>query len=273
MHGTVCVVGSLNLDLVTRVRRHPRPGETVAGQALRTLPGGKGANQALAAARAGARSLLVGRIGDDRDGASYLAGLAGHGVGCGSVVPTPKTRTGHAIVVVDDQAENSIVVCSGANAFVTPDDIDAASDAVVGADVLLLQLELPGPTVLHAARLAASAGVRVVLNASPWTALPQQLIALADLVVVNEHEAVALGGLASSVCMTLGSRGARWGETHAPAPQVDAVDTTGAGDAFAGTLAAHLAVGASPDESLRAAVAAGAATCGHSGAQGWAFAH
>lgn len=267
MSGTVCVVGSLNLDLVARVARHPSPGETVAGGRLTTFPGGKGANQALAAARAGARTRLVGRIGDDAEGTSYVAGLAERGVDCRAVRSTPGELTGRAMIAVDRLGENSIVVCSGANGQLTADDIDVA--AVAQADVLLVQFEAPLEAVHRAVEVAAAAGVQVVLNASPWIDPPRELIAQADVIVVNEHEAVALGNVPGSVCVTLGSRGARWAGYEVPAPVIEAVDTTGAGDAFAGTLAAGLARGAGPDAVLRAAVAAGAAACGHNGAQGW----
>ncbi|TCC36250.1 ribokinase [Kribbella speibonae] len=269
MSGVVCVVGSLNVDLVTRVRRHPRPGETVVGDRTRTFPGGKGANQALAAARAGARTRLVGRVGADSNGTAYLAGLGDRGVDCSAVLVTPGEATGSAIVVVDEPGENSIIVSPGANGFVRPADVDAA--AVRSADVLLLQLELPPAVVRHAAELAAQAGIKVVLNASPWSAAAAELVDLADVVIVNEHEAAALGPVRGSVCETLGSRGARWLGAERPAPVIEAVDTTGAGDAFAGTFAAHLAMAASPDRALRSAIAAGAAACGHAGAQGWAL--
>ncbi|GAA3144207.1 ribokinase [Kribbella aluminosa] len=267
MDGTVCVVGSLNLDLVTRVRRHPRPGETVTGEWTRTFPGGKGANQALAAARAGARTQLVGRVG--ADGNSYLAGLAERGVDCAAVLVTPDEATGRAIVMVDEQGENNIVVCPGANGHVTAADVDAR--AVISADVLLLQLELPVDVVRRAIDLAAAAGVRTVLNASPWSLSASELAELADVVIVNEHEAAALGPVPGTVCVTLGSRGARWLGIHVPAPEVQAVDTTGAGDAFAGTLAARLAAVAEPGQALHAAVTAGAAACCHLGPQGWAL--
>ena len=265
----VCVVGSLNIDITARVSALPAPGETVLGTSLVRSPGGKGGNQALAAARAGVGVMMVGRIGDDDDGARYVRGLRERGVGCLGVRTTPGTPTGTALVVVDQHGENSIVVVAGANAAVTPADVDDASAILRRSDVLLLQLELTAPAVEHAARIAADAGVRVVLNASPWTAPSAELLALADVVIVNEREAAQLGDAASSVCVTLGAGGARWGTETAAAPRITPVDTTGAGDAFAGALAAAIARGADRAGALRAAVRAGAKACEHHGAQGW----
>jgi ribokinase len=265
----VCVVGSLNIDLVTRVRAHPRPGETVRGTGLDRLPGGKGANQALAAARAGARTLLCGRIG--ADGTGYRAGLTERGVDCDGVHEVPDTPSGHALIAVDGHGENTIIVVPGANAAMTAAEVDRHADALTGAGVLLLQLEIPLPAVLRAAELAHAAGVRVLLNPSPFAVPPDELLAVADPLVVNEHEAARLpADVARSVCVTLGERGARWGGLTVPAPGgVEVVDTTGAGDSFAGALAAALAGGAGEADALRQAVAAGTQACGWPGAQGW----
>jgi ribokinase len=264
--GRVCVVGSLNIDLVTEVANHPAPGETVRGAGLVRRPGGKGANQALAAAMAGASSRLVGRIGPD--GVRYRQGLVDRGVDCSNVQVVPDQPTGHALIAVDRRGENTIIVVPGANAALTPDELPM--DVLRSADVLLLQLEVPIPTVLRASRAAAEAGVRLVLNPSPWTALSTEILTLADPVIVNEHEADRLPvGVARSVCVTLGGAGARWEDTVVPAPMVDMVDTTGAGDAFAGTLAAALASHADRKLALRAAVAAGAHACTYAGAQDW----
>jgi ribokinase len=267
--GTVCVVGSLNIDLVTTVARHPAPGETVPGSGLDRLPGGKGANQALAAVRAGARTLLCGRIGADDAGAAYRRGLAERGVDCAGVLVAPDTPSGHALIAVDHDGENTIIVIPGANAALT--DVDRHADAITSADVLLLQLEIPMPSVLRAAELAAGSGVRVLLNPSPWQVPPAELLAVADPLVVNEHEAERLPEGTGSVCVTLGARGARWGDLSVPAPAGDVVDTTGAGDAFAGALAAAVAAGADRADALRLAVAAGTEACGWPGAQGWSL--
>lgn len=267
--GTVCVVGSLNVDLVTTVLAHPRPGETVAGSGLDRLPGGKGANQAAAAARAGARTVLCGRIG--ADGVAYRDGLAGRGVDVTGVRVVPGTPTGHALIAVDERGENTIIVIAGANAELTAAEVARHADAITAADVLLLQLEIPLPAVVRAAEVAKAAGVRVLVNPSPWQVPPAGLLAVADPVVVNEHEAARLpSGAAASVCVTLGARGARWGAHTAAAPDgVTVVDTTGAGDAFAGALAAALAAGASDATALGLAVAAGSAACAWPGAQSW----
>lgn len=266
--GTVCVVGSLNIDLVTTVDAHPRPGETVSGTGLDRLPGGKGANQALAAARAGARTLLCGRIG--ADGADYRAGLIERGVDGTGVHTMSDSASGHALIAVDGRGENTIIVIAGANAAMTATEVDKHVDAIAAADVLLLQLEIPLPAVLRAVELAGRTRVRVVVNPSPWSLPPAELLAVADPVVVNEHEAERLPpDAARSVCVTLGRRGARWGDLTVPAPAVDVIDTTGAGDSFAGALAAALAAGATDATALRRAVAAGTEACGWPGAQGW----
>jgi ribokinase len=265
--GTVCVIGSLNIDLVTKVESHPRPGETVRGAGLVRLPGGKGANQALAAARAGARTLMCGRIGSDGTGLAYRNGLSERGVDCTGVLVAPDTPSGHALIAVDAKGENTIIVIPGANAALT--DVDRHAAAIVAADVLLLQLEIPMSSVLRAAELARDNGVRVILNPSPWTMTPSELLDVADPVVVNEHEAGQLAGSTASVCVTLGERGARWGDVSMKAPMANIIDTTGAGDAFAGALAAALANGSNREEALRRAVAAGAEACSWMGAQGW----
>lgn len=263
--GTVCVVGSLNIDLVTRVARHPGPGETVRGDGLTRLPGGKGANQALAAARAGATTVLCGRIG--ADGITYRNGLAARGVDCAGVRVTAGGPTGHALIAVDERGENTIVVIAGANASMGVAEVEQHADDIAGAEVLLLQLEIPLPAVLRAAELAAAAHVRVIVNPSPWAVPPAELLAVADPLVVNEHEAAELS--VADACVTLGGRGARWGGLAVPAPDGPVVDTTGAGDSFAGALAAALANGADRATALRRAVAAGTEACGWAGAQGW----
>jgi len=267
--GRVVVVGSLNVDLVTTVPRHPAPGETVLGGDLVRLRGGKGANQALAARRAGAAVAIVGRIGDDADGDTYRAAMADAGVDVTCLVTTPGVPTGTALIVVDREGENAIVVAPGANARLDATDVDAAGGLIEAADVVLVQLEIGDEAVRAAADIAERAGTRLVLNASPVRDLPPALLRTADPVVVNEHEAAAYGltGGEQWVCITLGGRGATWGGTTAAAPQVTPVDTTGAGDAFAGALAAALATGVSPVEALDAAVAAGAEATTWSGAQ------
>jgi ribokinase len=269
MTGRVVVIGSLNVDVVVLVERHPRSGETVLGESLRRLPGGKGANQAVAAAEAGATVALVGCVGDDADGTAYVDGLRARRVDVAGVrqVAGP---SGTALVVVDHDGENTIVVVPAANSELRVADVrgvDLRPD-----DVVLVQLEIPLPVVMEAIRLAGDMRARVVLNLAPFAELAPDLLDACDPVVVNEHEAAALAHRPRSLLVTLGPRGARWerfGEVvEIGAPQVEAVDMTGAGDMFAGTLAAALASGADPREAVTSAVAAAARSVTQPGAQG-----
>ncbi|TYB94566.1 ribokinase [Micromonospora sp. WP24] len=290
MSARVVVVGSTNLDLVVTAPQLPRPGETVLGEDFRTVPGGKGANQAVAAARAGAACDFVGAVGDDEFGVQLRASLVGSGVDVGRLRTVPGA-SGVALIAVDRSAENFIVVAPGANGALT--DLSAEDRATIAAaDVLLLQLEVPMPTVVRAADWARAAGTIVVLNAAPAAELPAELFDLVDVLVVNEHEAATVAGLASDepavlldallervprVVLTLGARGAAYADRRGlrldvPAPLIDAVDTTAAGDAFTGALAVSWAErgGAVSEESvaasLRWACAAGAACARRPGA-------
>ncbi|HEY2697944.1 MAG TPA: ribokinase [Pseudonocardiaceae bacterium] len=268
----VCVVGSLNIDVITHVNAHPTPGETVRGQGLTRLPGGKGANQALAAARSGAKTRLIGRIGDDEAGDAYRRGLSARHVDCSGVVVAPDTPTGTALIAVDEHGENTIIVVPGANEAMDEKAVEVEEHTIRSADVLVLQLEIPMPSVLRVAEIAVECGIRLIVNPSPWMPLPEQLLAAVDPLIVNEHEAAQLGSTApESLCVTLGSAGARWGGATSTAPKIDVVDTTGAGDAFAGALAAALAAGADRTEALQAATHAGATACTWPGAQGWSL--
>jgi ribokinase len=270
--GRVLVLGSLNVDLVTRVERHPRPGETVRGTGLARLAGGKGANQAVAAATAGADVTMVGCVGDDAGGAAYVQRLADRGIDVRQVRVVAGVPTGHALVTVAEGGENSIVVVPGANDLLDEREVTAVDPLGTG-DVLLVQLEVPRPVVCTAVRRAAGRGARVVLNIAPYAALPPDVVALADPVVANEHEMAALaesGAQARSVLVTFGANGASWDGVTAPAHLLaadDVVDTTGAGDAFCGALAAALARGSGREEALDAALAAGAAAVRREGAQ------
>ncbi|HET9596077.1 MAG TPA: ribokinase [Anaeromyxobacteraceae bacterium] len=274
----VVVVGSLNMDVVARAPHLVVPGETVLGHSFVTAPGGKGANQAVAAARLGARTAMVGRVGDDAFGARLRAGLEADGVDVGGVGTAPGVSTGVAVIVVDDDGRNGIVVVPGANGLVTPADVDAREEALAAARVVVLQLEIPLATVEHAVRRARALGKTVVLNPAPARPLPPALVACADLLVPNEIEAAALAGApvasiedaieagrrlraggAGAVLVTLGERGVVTvgpdGVRHAPAPAVRAVDSTAAGDTFIGGLCAALVRG----RPLAAAVAFGQA--------------
>jgi ribokinase len=270
--GRVVVLGSLNVDLVALVPRHPRPGETVLAEGgIRRLAGGKGANQAVAAAAKGAEVAMLGAVGDDDAGRAYLARLRGRGIDVSGVRTVPGQATGQAwITVEEDSSENMIVVVPGANQHVRG---DGAELSVGPGDVLLMQLEVPLTTVAAAARRAVAAGARVVVNAAPYAALPHDVAAVADPVVVNEHEALLLADsdvVPRSVLVTFGAAGCSWDGERFDAEQVpDAQvrDTTGAGDAFCGALAAALAAGADRAEAVRRASAAGAAAVRHEGAQ------
>ncbi len=266
--GRVLVLGSLNVDLVTRVERLPRPGETVLVSApTRRLAGGKGGNQAVAAAEAGARVVMVGAVGDDEPGRAYTVRLSGRGIYPRLAVAHGQS-TGIALVTVDDTGENAIVVDPGANSQARADVED-----LTPADVLLCQLEVPVEVVCTAVRQAAERGARVVLNAAPFAALPHDVLAAADPLVVNEHEAAALadsGLIPGSLLVTFGAAGASWDGQRVdgiPVPAEEVLDTTGAGDAFCGALAASLARGDDRVTALRYAVHAGAAAVRRVGAQ------
>jgi ribokinase len=271
--GRVLVVGSLNVDLVTSVEAHPRPGETVIGSGLDRYAGGKGANQAMAAARAGSVEVaMVGRVGADEGGTLYRRRLERAGVDIAAVVVDEVEPTGHALIVVDEGGENTIVVIPGANGRLSQQDLGALCECRPG-DVVLLQLEIPLPVVAEAARVAHDRGARVVVNAAPYASLPPDVVALADPLVVNEHEAAALadaGGVPGSLLVTFGAHGASWDGVGYPAhtvPTHRVRDTTGAGDAFCGALAAALAAGADRAGAMETALAAGAAAVQHHGAQ------
>ena len=270
--GRVVVVGSLNIDLVTRVERHPKPGETVLGTGLERLAGGKGANQAVAAAAAGAAVVMAGCVGSDEAGSAYIARLLALGIDVAPIRVQPDCPTGHALITVDEAGENSIVVVPGANAAVGLDDL-AVLQSVGPGDILLLQLEVPLEVVTAAARRAAGRGARVVLNLAPYAALPPDVVALADPLVVNEHEALMLAdseALPESLVVTFGAAGAAWDGDQLTGPVLEGsevIDSTGAGDAFCGGLSAALVAGAGRREALQAALAAGAEAVKHHGAQ------
>lgn len=238
----VCVVGSVNMDLSLRVDALPRPGETVLASSLTSAPGGKGGNQAVAAARAGARVQFVGAVGDDPAAQRLRAHLRDNGVGLDAIAAIPGP-SGTAIVVVDADAENTIVVAPGANGRLTLDTA-AAQRVIAACDVLLTQLEIPVGAAVAAARQARAAGAVVMVNASPAgrdrDAL-SELAGAAEVVIANEAEAREWPWRPAHRVTTLGARGARYvgadGDFVVPAPAVAAVDTTGAGDVFAGVLA------------------------------------
>ncbi|MEU9102900.1 ribokinase [Streptomyces xanthophaeus] len=279
----IAVLGSTNMDLVAYVPKAPRLGETVTGRAFRTAPGGKGANQAVAAARSGAEVVMIGAVGADDFGVRLRSALASAGVDT-AALRTVEGASGTAHITVDDEGANSIIVVPGANAHVT--GLEAGDDSRIGAaDLLLLQLELPLEAVLAGALAARAHGVRTVLTPAPAQQLPAGLLAATDLLVPNEHEAAALTGLTDpyraagalleqvpEVVVTLGAAGslyaARGREPRAvPAPQVRAVDTTAAGDTFVGALAVALGEGRAMESALAWASCAAALSVQRPGAQ------
>lgn len=259
----VVVVGSLNLDLVTTTSRLPAPGETVHGSDYAEIPGGKGLNQAVAAARAGARVAMVGAVGDDAAGRILTDVVRSEGIdgsGLGEVAGVP---TGRAAIAVDAHAENSIVVVPGANAHVELGDLPESA-------VVLAQLEIDPQVVIAAFRVARARGTTTVLNPAPAEGLPDELLALCDIVIPNEHELEILGGAEHLAALGVGTlivtRGADGVDViehggapaHVPPFVVTPVDTTGAGDAFCGGLAARLAAGDELADAVRYAAANGA---------------
>lgn len=255
----VCVVGSVNVDQFFRVTELPRPGETVLGSSVSTAPGGKGGNQAVAAARAGAAVQFVGAVGADPRGAELRTHLRANDVGLDGVEELP-SPSGSAVILVDDHGENMIVVAPGANGHLTL--TAAARGVIAGTEVLLVQLEVPVATAVAAAREARSVGATVMVNASPVSTDPglAELADVADVVIVNESEEAHWHWPTTHLVVTRGSRGATYrgpgGAVDIPSPEVEAIDTTGAGDVFAGVLASAWPSG--PDRALRRACAAGA---------------
>lgn len=288
----ILVVGSLNADLVVRAPRFPKPGETISGEGLQIFPGGKGANQAVAAARLGAKVSMLGRVGRDNFGDFLLDNLKMNNVNS-SLVQRDDASTGTAIIVVDAEGQNSIVLSPGANGKVSSADV--ASSPLSAASfstfsLLLLQLEIPTPTVLSAAQLARQNGVRVLLNPAPARPLPDELIALADFLIPNETELSLLTGMevsdvpsaeaaarkllergAQNVIVTLGSKGAlvvnKYTSGQVDTYRVDVVDTTAAGDAFIGGFAVALDSASLLADAVHYGCACGALACTKFGAQ------
>ncbi|MFJ7289844.1 ribokinase [Curtobacterium sp. NPDC098951] len=267
----IVVVGSLNADLVVRTERFPKPGETLQGSDLAILPGGKSANQAVAAGRLGGTVRMIGAVGDDGNGRLLRDSVAAAGVDTTHVAVREGVATGTAVITVDGAGENTIVISAGANGTLTPDDVPA--DALDGAGVLGLCLEVSIDVVLAAARAAHAAGVTVLTNLSPFGEVPAELLALTDVLLVNEHEAAELGehGVRRSI-VTRGGSGCVVHDGDAEPVSIDAVrvepvDTTGCGDAFMGAVALRLAAGDPLVEAARFAVGVGAYAATKAGAQ------
>ena len=292
MAARITVVGSINIDLVLKVLQLPVPGETLSGEDFQLIPGGKGANQAVAAARLGAEVAMIGSIGDDPFGPRLREGLAQEGISTDHVCSVTGTTSGMALITVAEDGQNTIVLAPGANFHLSPDMVRGAEKLVENCDILLLQLEIPLRTVQLAARTAKRYKRRVILNPAPARDLGKETLHSVDYLVPNEVEAAALAGhevtdLVSAekaamslqqmcggavIVLTLGARGAlllRNGErpTPVPAPTVPVVDTTAAGDAFVAGMAVALANGKPDVEAVRWGCAAGALTVTKLGAQ------
>ena len=290
MTKSIVVVGSINIDLVLPCARLPRPGETVMGRAFRTEPGGKGANQAVAAARLGARVAFVGCVGDDAFGARLIAGFHAEDIDTTHVRRVADAATGVAMIQVDDQGQNSIVLGPGANEALSVAQVDAAAGLISAAGLLVCQLETPLAATQRAIAIAHAAGVPVLLNPAPARALPASLLRQVDVLVPNEGEAALLTGLpvqaragaddaalklrhegCATVLITLGADGVlvadAQGCRHHPAPQVTARDTTGAGDTFIGAYAAARVAGEALDAAIAFAQRAAAFSVQRLGAQ------
>ena len=290
MNNKIVVVGSSNTDMIAKLPRIPKPGETIGGGAFSTADGGKGANQAVAAARAGAEVGFVARVGDDSFGEQAIAGFVGDGIDVQHVTRDPSAPSGVALIFVDDKGENSIAVAPGANAGLTPKDVEAAEELIATADVVVMQLETPMDTIERAAVLACKHGGRVILNPAPAQPLSDELLGNVSILTPNESEAELLTGVkveddagaeeaaralvargVETVILTLGSRGAYVFESGSGEMvsgfKVDAVDTTAAGDVFNGSLAVGLAEGMPLAGAVRFANAAAALSVTRLGAQ------
>jgi ribokinase len=285
MAARIVVVGSANTDMVVRASRIPSPGETVTGGTFFQADGGKGANQAVAAARLGAQVTFVARVGSDELGDYTIAGLRREGIAVGHVRRDPDAASGVALIVVDESGENAIAVAPGANARLSVEDVEAAREAIESADGLLLQLETPLETVEHAASIGRAAGVRVILDPAPARPLPDALLSLVDVLTPNEGEARSLATAddaaaaaaellhrgVPAVVVTLGPTGALvvsgGGSTLVLSSPVEPVDSTAAGDAFSGALATALAEGLDLETAVRRACAAGALAATIAGAR------
>lgn len=290
MPARIVVVGSSNTDLVVRAATLPAAGETVLGTSFFRAAGGKGANQAVAAARLGAQVTLVARVGLDEFGQAALSTLRQEGIDTRFVIQDPEAPSGVALIVVSDEGENAIAVAPGANALLGPADVDRAAEEIEAADILLLQLETPMRTVARAVGRGREAGALVLLNPAPAAPVEAEVLRQVSVLTPNAGEAITLAGTggsgteaariaarelqstgAESVVVTLGAEGALLDEgevcTILPAPSVPAIDTTAAGDAFNGALAVALAEGAPLEAAVDFANRAAALSTTREGAQ------
>jgi ribokinase len=286
----VCVVGSSNIDLTFRTQRLPGPGETLVGRSFQLGFGGKGANQAVMAARLGARVVMVSRVGSDLFGDQTIGNYRQHGIDTTYVLRDLERPTGVASIVVEDAAQNCILLVAGANAGLSPEDVRAAATAIRESGALICQLEVPTETTIEAFRLARAAGVRTILNPAPAAPLPDELLRLTDICIPNETEAELLTDRrvttleeakaaaeilrrrgTETVLVTLGPNGVlcldEHTALHVPAIPVQAVDTSGAGDVFIGSLAVYLIEGMALTEAARHAQRAAALSVTRPGTQ------
>jgi ribokinase len=289
MTARIVVIGSLNMDLVVQAPRHPDPGETLTGTGFHTVPGGKGANQAVAASRMGAHVTMIGCVGADAFGDQMIAALNAAGVDVGRIERV-QDATGVALITVSERGDNTIVVVPGANGAVTPEQVRVNEDFIAGADAVLLQLEVPLPAVKTAAEIASHHNVPVILNPAPAQPLGPEILRFVSYLIPNEHEAALLsqrepatiaelGDVAASlralgaesVIITLGERGAVLWEgdetSRIAAFPIRSLDSTAAGDAFVGAFAVSLSEGMTPKEATLWGCAAGGLACTALGAQ------
>jgi len=286
----LCVIGSINMDLVARVDRFPKPGETIIGESFGSYPGGKGANQAVAAARLGADVLMVGRVGDDLHGSRYLDLFEREGVRTAGVAVVRGATTGVAVIEVERSSENHIVIIPGANASLTPDAIESLWPLMSAFDIFLLQLEIPFRSVEAACALLRANGKTLILDPAPAAPLTPAILRAVDFLTPNEHELAALAGShatggeaigngirtlrergASAIVVKAGRAGAYLGDSsgivHLPGYEVPVVDTTAAGDSFNAGFAYALAEGRGVHEAIGFANAVGALSTTGMGAQ------
>ncbi|ETT37782.1 ribokinase [Paenibacillus sp. FSL R7-0313] len=277
----ICVIGSSSMDLVVTSSRRPGAGETVLGDSFKTVPGGKGANQAVAAARLGAEVAMIGRVGDDAFGKDILENFRANAVNTQNVKPVTHLESGTAHIILAE-GDNSIVVVEAANRAVTPAYVDEAAEVIRDADIVLIQQEIPEETVVHVSTLCAEFGTPLLLNPAPARTLPQEVIDNAAYITPNEHEAEilfqgmspaqALRQYPNKLFITEGSKGVRYfdgtEEILVPTYKVEAIDTTGAGDTFNAAFAVALAEGKALQESIRFANRAASLSVTKFGAQG-----
>ena len=290
MKKRIAVVGSSNTDMIVKVQEIARPGQTVIGGRFSTAAGGKGANQAVAAARAGGDAAFIARVGDDMFGRQALEGFRADHLDVSHVILDPDAPSGVALIFVDAKGQNSIAVANGANANLSPDDVRRAAEVIASADILIMQLETPIETVRAAAQLARDNGVTVILNPAPAQPLDDELLQCISILTPNESEAELLTGIpvdspraahraadalrargVETVIVTMGDKGALLTtpdySEFVPAFAVDAVDATAAGDVFNGALAVAIAEGATLPQAVRFANAAAALSVTKLGAQ------